>query len=122
MILGIGTDIVDIKRIRTAAENKRFTEEYFGKRERELLSAKKDPIPSAANNFAAKEAFSKAVGTGVRGFSICDVEVLRDGLGKPYIALSGKACEVAERMGVKSIHVTLSNTAELAAAFVILEG
>lgn len=122
MILGIGTDIVEIKRIRTAAENRRFTEEYFGEREREFLCAKKDISPSAANNFAAKEAFSKAVGTGVRGFSICEVEVLRDELGKPYIELSGKAREVAERMGVKSIHVTLSNTAELAVAFVVLEG
>lgn len=122
MILGIGTDIVEIRRIRTAAENRRFMDEYFGERERELLRAKKDISPSAANNFAAKEAFAKAVGTGVRGFSICEVEVLRDELGKPYIELSGKAREAAERMGVKSVHVTLSNTAELAVAFVVLEG
>ena len=122
MIIGIGTDIVDIDRIRKAMEKLRFMEEYFGASERELLLKKSNPAPSTANNFAAKEAFSKAIGTGVRGFSIADVQTLRDELGKPYIELSGKAREIAEELGVKKIHVTLSNTADCAVAFVILEG
>ncbi len=122
MIIGIGTDIVDIQRIRKAMENERFMGEYFGKSESEFLLAKKNPAPSVANNFAAKEAFSKALGTGVRDFSINEVQTLRDELGKPYIELSGKAREAAEKLGVKNIHVTLSNTADCAIAFVILEG
>lgn len=122
MIIGIGTDIVDIERIRKAMAKPRFMEEYFGVSERDFLMAKSNPAPSVANNFAAKEAFSKAIGTGVRGFSIAEVQTLRDELGKPYIELSGKAQEIAEKLGVKKIHVTLSNTADCAVAFVILEG
>ncbi len=122
MIIGIGSDIVKIARIYDACKNDRFLNEYFGEDEKEFLRAKKNMAPSAANNFAAKEAFSKALGTGVRGFSICEVEVLRDELGKPYINLCGKAKSICEELGVKRIHVTLSNTDDDAVAFVVLEG
>ena len=80
VIVGIGTDIVKIDRISKACENPRFLEEYFSQRERDFLCAKKNMVSSVANNFAAKEAFSKALGTGVRNFSIYEVEVLRDEL------------------------------------------
>ena len=122
VIVGIGTDIVKIERIKKACENHRFLDEYFSEREKSFLCKKKDILPSVANNFAAKEAFSKALGTGVRNFSICEVEVLRDELGKPYIELCGKALKRAEQMNVKNIHVTLSNTDTDAIAFVVLEG
>ena len=58
MIVGIGTDLAEVGRIRKALENRRFLEEYFSAEEREFLCTKKDAAPSVANNFAAKEAFS----------------------------------------------------------------
>ena len=122
MIVGIGTDIAEVGRIRRALENGRFLEKCFSTKERELLDAKKDAAPSAANNFAAKEAFSKALGTGVRGFALHEVAVLRDALGKPYIHLSGKAEAAAQAHGVERIHVSLTNTEAYASAFVVLEG
>lgn len=122
MIIGIGTDIVRVGRIRAAAENRRFFEEYFGARERAMINNRTDAAKCAANNFAAKEAFAKALGTGVRGFSLKEIEILRDDLGRPYISLSGAANDAAVRAGVKNIHVTLSDTEENSVAFVVLEG
>ncbi len=122
MIIGIGCDIVKVARIYEACKNDRFLNEYFSKDEAEFLRKKKNVAPSAANNFAAKEAFSKALGTGVRGFSICEVEVLRDELGKPYVRLCGKAKSICKELGVENIHITLSNTDDDAVAFVVLEG
>ena len=71
-----------------------------------------------AANFAAKEAFAKALGTGVRGFALGEVAVLRDSLGAPYFALSGRAKELAEGRG-PAFSVSLTHTDELAAAFVV---
>lgn len=122
MILGIGTDITEIRRIRKAMEQERFLLEYFSGRERAFLLAKKDPAPSVANNFAAKEAFSKALGTGVRDFRLSEVEVLRDALGKPYIVLCGRAAACMQARGGRTVQVSLSNSAENAVAFVVLEG
>ena len=122
MIVGIGTDLVEVGRIRKALENGRFLETYFSAEEREFLCTKKEAAPGAANNFAAKEAFSKALGTGVRGFALCEVAVLRDALGKPYIRLNGKAAAAAQACGAKRVHVSLTNTEAYASAFVVLEG
>lgn len=118
MIYGIGCDIIEIERVASADE--RFLEKHFTKAERELFERKKHPQTVAAN-FAAKEAFSKALGTGVRGFSLNDVEVLRDELGKPYIKLYGNAKEICKNAGVGEIFVTLSHSKELAMAYVVLE-
>jgi len=122
VIIGIGTDIAEIKRIRKAAENPRFLQEYFSEAERVFLAGKRDAAPSVANNFAAKEAFSKALGTGVRGFALSEVTILRDTLGAPVLTLSGRAAEIAAQRGVTAMHVSLSNTDEYAVAFVVLEG
>lgn len=122
VIIGIGTDIVEIGRIRKAAENPRFLLKHFSVQERALFEEKKDAAPSIANNFAAKEAFSKALGTGVRGFALSEVAILRDALGAPVLTLSGRAAEIAAERGVTAMHVSLSNTDEYAVAFVVLEG
>lgn len=71
-----------------------------------------------AASFAAKEAFSKALGTGIRGFALAEVSVLRDSLGAPYFALSGRAARLAEERGLR-FSVSLSHTEDLAAAFVV---
>ena len=118
MIFGIGCDIIEIERI--AKQDEHFLEKHFTKEEQELFKKKKLPQTIAAN-FAAKEAFSKALGTGVRGFSLIDVEVLRDDLGKPYINLYNNAKEICKKAGVGEIYVTLSHSKELAMAYVVLE-
>ena len=75
----------------------------------------------AAGNFAVKEAVSKMFGTGFRGISLKEIEVLRDELGKPYVKLYGKAAECAKQQGITRIHVSITNTKEYANAFVIGE-
>ena len=74
-----------------------------------------------AGNFCAKEAFSKAIGTGIREFSLKDIEVLRDRLGKPYLRLSGKLKAHCESMGYSQFQVSISHCREYAMAGVIAE-
>lgn len=116
----IGTDIVEIDRIRKSAQKERFLKHVFSSDELEFLNKKRDPAPSMAANWAAKEAFSKALGTGVRGFELYEVEVLRDELGAPFFRLSGKAEEIAQGLGIKPI-VSLSHSDKYAVAFVVCE-
>ena len=119
MIFGVGCDIVEIKRF--SHLDKRFFEKHFTEKEREMFEKKKYTPETIAANFAAKEAFSKAMGTGVRGFSLCEVEVLRDALGKPYINVYGKAKELCEKNGVGNIFLSLSHSKEMAMAYVVAE-
>lgn len=115
--MGIGTDIVEISRIEKSLKNESFLNKVYSERERALIEKK--GVKSAAANFAAKEAFSKALGTGIRGFSLSEVEVLREENGKPYIVLSGRAKTQAAG---RKIEVSLSHTESLALAFVVIEG
>ena len=112
----IGTDIIDINRIKKSAANDRFLSRVFSKKELDFLSSKKNPYPSMAGNWAAKEAFSKALGTGVRGFSLNEISVLRDENGKPYFELSGNALKFSKDL---SFSLSISHTDALAAAVVI---
>ena len=85
-IIGIGTDIIEIDRIKDAINNvKTFKGRVFTKNEIEHVEKRKNPYPSYAGRFAAKEAVSKAIGTGFRGFNLVDIEVYNDELGKPYL-------------------------------------
>lgn len=113
-----GIDLVKIDRIRKSMENPRFAARVFSASERELFAHKKDPYPSFAANFAAKEAFSKALGTGVRGVALNEVSVLRDELGAPYFAFTGNAARIVEERGL-SFSVSLTHTEDMAGAFVI---
>lgn len=115
MIIGIGTDIIEIKRIENAIKKENFLSKYFTEKEKIL------ELKSIAANFAAKEAFSKALGTGVRGFSLNEIEVLRDELGAPFIVLYGNAEKFVKAKGVKKVHVSVSHSKEYATAVVILE-
>lgn len=119
-IMEIGIDMVSIERIRKSAENPSFLSKYFSSAEIEFFKTKKDPIESVAANFAGKEAFSKALGTGIRGFSLCEVSILRDSLGKPYIALSGQAKKLAEEKNL-SFKISLSHEKNYAVAIVLGE-
>lgn len=112
----VGIDIVDIERIEKSASNGRFLSRVFSKKELDFFSAKKNPFPSMAGSWAAKEAFSKSLGTGLNGFSLNEVSVMRDENGKPFLELSGKALEIAKDL---SFSVSISHTAALATAVVI---
>ncbi len=117
-IYGIGTDIIEIERIKKAMSQKGFIARVFSEAEISLLDTMKTPYPSAAANFCAKEAFAKALGTGVRGFSLSEISALRDDMGKPYIELSGAALKLAEEKGLR-FELTLSHSKEQAVAFII---
>ncbi len=112
----IGIDIVDIERIEKSVLNSRFLSKVYSKKEIDFFSSKKNPYPSMAGNWAAKEAFSKALGTGFNGFSLNEVSVLREENGKPFLELSGKALEIAKGL---SFSVSISHTDTLATAVVI---
>ncbi len=124
MILGIGIDLIEIDRIRKliGQAGDRFMEEILADSEREYCLSHRDPAPSAAARFAAKEAVFKALGTGKRGkMKWKDVIVKRNESGKPSIRLEGETRSAAERLGVKRVHLNLTHTDTTAAAVAILE-
>ena len=121
MIIGIGTDIIEVERVSKAITKEAFKKKIFSEREIAYCESQKKEESFAAR-FAAKEAFFKALGTGWRdGMGITEVEILNDELGKPSIYLSGKAKEVFEQKGATHVHVSLSHIKTQAVAFVIIE-
>ena len=121
MILGIGTDIIEIERINRAINNTpMFLEKIFTKRELDELNKSTLRVESVAGNFAVKEAVSKAVGTGMRGFSFNDIEVFRDELGKPIVQVSDKVKDII-KVDNYTFNVSISHNRTCAIAFVILE-
>ena len=129
MILGVGADLTDIRRIeRTLARfGERFTFRVFTETERARSDRKPDPAASYAKRFAAKEACAKALGTGVprRGVHWADMGVINARSGQPTIALTGGA---AERLAAITpagrdarIHLTLTDDHPYAQAFVVIE-
>lgn len=122
MIIGIGTDIIEIDRIEKALTNKGFLHKNFTEKEIEYFLKRKNISEVVAGNFAAKEAISKALGTGFRGFGLINIEVLRDELGKPQVNLYGQANNIAEREAVRNIHISISHNKTQAIAYCIIEG
>lgn len=122
MIIGIGVDIIEIARIKEAVQlNASFIEKLFSKNEIEYLQTRNLRAEYIAGRFAAKEAVSKALGTGFRGFNMKDIEVDRNSLGKPMINLKGKAKHIAEKNGNYKMHVSISHDRHSATAYAILE-
>ena len=120
MIIGIGTDIIEIDRIERAIKNnKNFINKIFTKKEIEMFNKRNMRSEVIAGNFAAKEAISKALGIGIRGFSLKDIEVLRDELGKPVAHLNN----VIENINNKKyrLNISISHNKTSAIAFAILE-
>lgn len=112
----VGTDLLEIKRMKQCLENPRFLLRVFGERERRELEARGTPPQSAAACFCAKEAFSKVLGTGVRGFSLTEVELLHRQNGAPYLSLSGRALALAAGL---NFSVSITHSDEYALAVVI---
>lgn len=121
MILGIGTDIIEVERVRKAVEKPEFKEKVFTDREIEYCE-KNQAAQSYAARGAAKEAFFKALGTGWVGeMKITEVEIVNDAEGKPEIILSGNVLEVFKAKGGGTVHLSLSHIKETAIAFVVIE-
>ena len=118
MTLHTGIDHIEIARIAKAMQNPRFLTRYFGHRELAYLAQKKIPPASVAAGFCAKEAFAKALGTGIRGFTLREVELLRAENGRPYLAFSGKAAALVESSGLH-FEVSISHDKQYALAQVI---
>jgi holo-[acyl-carrier-protein] synthase len=113
-----GIDLVEIKRIKESMENPRFCRRVLGPAEYAQLEMRGFPVQSVAASFSAKEAFSKAIGTGLRGFSLTEVELLRAENGRPDLKLSGSALEIARERGL-TFSVSVTHTREYAAAVVV---
>ena len=121
MIRGLGTDIIEIERVRKAVDKKNFRDNVFTELEQTYCDSRgKNSAASYAARFAAKEAFFKALGTGIVT-RLTDVEVVSDERGAPKIFLRGKAKTLAESMRVEKISVSLSHSREFATAVCILE-
>jgi len=124
MIFGIGTDIVDVKRIKKMKSIDSFAKKILGDDEylkfSKLSESKK--IFFIAKQFAGKEAFAKAIGTGISGdVNFKTIEILRDDEGKPMFKFAEKTQLLIDNLGIAHSHVSLSDEEEYALAFVILE-
>jgi holo-[acyl-carrier protein] synthase len=123
MILGIGLDVVNIDRLRNWKGMPGIFKRYF--HPEELQTAKKRgnmELHSLAARFAAKEAFGKALGTGLKGFSLKEIAVINNDFGKPDMFLYGKAKEEFIKFGGKRVFVSLTHEHDYALATVIIEG
>lgn len=118
MVEGIGIDLIEIERVVKACESVHFLERVFTEEERVLIRKDKK---KAASNFAVKEAVSKALGTGFRGFGPSSIEVLRNELGAPVLNLYGGAKERSDLLGISKWHVSISHTDTQVTAMVMAE-
>jgi len=124
MILGLGIDLVEIERIANALVKypDNFVNYILTKQEQNYCRQFKDPAPEIAARFAAKEALSKALGTGItNGIRWHDIEVIKDPEKPPRISLKGQAGEKALEMGINNIRLSLTHTKHYAAAVVTAE-
>jgi holo-[acyl-carrier protein] synthase len=125
-IIGIGTDLVSISRIRNLWERYSFN---FARRiltptELEDLNGIRKPVPFLAKRYAAKEAVAKALGTGFRpeGLLLSEIGVRNDELGRPHLAFFGRTAEEILKRKVVDSQISLSDEREYALAFVVLIG
>lgn len=124
MIVGVGTDLAEVDRIRNSVERfgERFLERVYTRGEREYALSKANSSERLAARFAAKEAGMKAIGTGWRrGVTWRDFEVINELSGRPTLHLSGVASQIASKIGVARISLSLTHTAAMAFAIVLLE-
>lgn len=123
MIHGIGTDLLDARRMRRllARYGERLPERLLHEAEWAGFRAACDPAHFLASAFAIKEAVAKAMGTGVRGFAHQDIGSTRDALGKPELVFSGVMRQRLLDLGIGHGYVSLSDEGEMILAFVVLE-
>ncbi len=122
MILGIGLDIIETARVEKALQNPVFLKKVYTEGEQEYLAKRKGNAQSAAGIFAAKEAVSKALGTGFGPISFQEVEIVWDENGKPSVRLTGRALMKLQEMGGKQVLVSITHIKDLAAAQAVIDG
>ena len=118
----IGIDVEEVSRVKKLARNPRFLKKVFSKDELQYCHRKRNQAQHFAVRFAAKEAFLKALGLGLReGITWHDMSVARDDLGKPSLVLTGAAALICRTRGVGRVHLSYSHDGDYAQAVVILE-
>ncbi len=125
MILGVGIDLIEVQRIRGVVERhgERFYQRVLRPDEIAYCRSHRDPFPFIAGRFAAKEAISKAFGTGICSrLGWQDLEVCHRESGQPYVVLHDAAKQLLETLGAEVVHLSLTHTAQHAAAVAVLEG
>lgn len=124
MIVGSGIDLVEIARIQHSVDRygRRFLDRIYTPAEQSYCLRKRNAAESLAARFAAKEAAAKALGTGIsRGVTWLEIEVVREPGGRPGLRFEGRAAQMAARLGAAHAALSLTHTASLAAASVVLE-
>lgn len=124
-LIGIGIDVVEVDRVRSSLDEfgERFLERIFSESEQEYCQRQKRPEIHLAARFAAKEAISKAFGTGIgKEIGWLDIEIIRRESGEPEVFLKGAAKELAEKRGVCEVMVSLSHAQHYAAANAVVMG
>jgi holo-[acyl-carrier protein] synthase len=124
MVLGLGTDLIEIERIQVSMDRfgERFLERVFTPGEIAYCMRKRQSAESFAARFAAKEAGAKALGTGIsRGVSWKEIEVRREMGQRPTMHFNGRAGELAKAMGVRRVQLTLSHSRTVAIAVAVVE-
>ena len=121
MIIGIGNDIIEIERIEKAISKEGFKNKIYSQRELENIEKRGNRTETYAGVFSAKEAISKAIGTGVREFSLTDLEILNDDLGKPYVVVSEKLDKILRNKKEDyQIEISISHSKKYATAVAIV--
>ena len=121
MIVGIGNDIIEIERIEKAISKEGFKNKIYTQRELENIKKRGNRAETYAGVFSAKEAISKAIGTGVREFSLTDLEILNDDLGKPYVVVSEKLDKIIkDKKEDYQIEISISHSKKYAIAMAII--
>ncbi len=122
-IIGLGTDIIEIERIKKAGEkNPRFLQRILTEDEYNYCFNKGSKYQSAAVRFAAKEAVVKALGTGFSNISLLDIEIINNESGKPEVILKNNALRIFQDIKGKDIQLSLSHDKKQAIAFVVIQG
>jgi holo-[acyl-carrier protein] synthase len=122
MITGIGIDIVQIKRMENWLVNIKLLQRFFHPDEITFaLASGKNASKALAARFAAKEAFGKALGTGLANLKLAEIMVINNNNGKPELKLYGTAKQALERSGAHKVHISLSHERDNALAMVVLE-
>lgn len=125
MILGVGVDLIEVTRIRDtfARFGDRFVRRILHESEIAYCLSHRDPAPFLAARFAAKEAISKAFGTGITSeLGWTDMEIGKRASGEPFVIMHGAGAELFQRRGAIRLHLSLSHTVHYAIAQAVLEG
>jgi holo-[acyl-carrier protein] synthase len=121
-MFGLGIDICEVERFERLKNNETFVKRIFSEEEIKYCSTKKNNAQYFAVRFAAKEAFLKAIGTGIgKGIRLKEIETCKNEFGKPFLNLIGETKNTFEKMNCGNIHLSLSHEKHNAVAVVIVE-